>query len=257
MKKSSYIFVLLSLVFLWPVFAWAQVGENYTVELEGRMWNVKLDSTVKVVQNGIGTDMKLVDDLGFDERKNFFEGRLQVKFARAHKFNLEYIPLKWDADKVITKTIEFSGQTYTQGTRVQSSTDLKFFKGGYEYDFLAGSLGFLGGTLDVLVANGNVQLKAPSLAIDQKEDKTVPIPMIGLVGRVYPIRWVNLTAKASGLPLGSYGYVVDAEASLNINPIKYIGISGGYRYLETNLKYDNNSLNFKLDGPFVALDLRF
>jgi len=91
-EKSSYIFVLLSLVFLWPVFAWAQVGENYTVELEGRMWNVKLDSTVKVVQNGIGTDMKLVDDLGFDERNNFFEGRLQVKFARAHKFNLEYIP---------------------------------------------------------------------------------------------------------------------------------------------------------------------
>jgi len=141
MKKSSYIFVLLPLVFLWPVFAWAQVGENYTVELEGRMWNVKLDSTVKVVQNGIGTDMKLVDDLGFDERKNFFEGRLQVKFAGAHKFNLEYIPLKWDADKVLTKTIEFSGQTYTQGTRVQTSTDLKFLKGGYEYDFLAGSFG--------------------------------------------------------------------------------------------------------------------
>jgi len=257
MKKSSYIFVLLSLVFLWPVFAWAQVGENYTVELEGRMWNVKLDSTVKVVQNGIGTDMKLVDDLGFDERNNFFEGRLQVKFARAHKFNLEYIPLKWDADKVISKTIEFSGQTYTQGTRVQTSTDLKFLKGGYEYDFLVGSLGFLGGTLDVLVVNGNVQLKAPSLAIDQKEDKTVPIPMIGLIGRVYPIRWVNLTAKASGLSLGSYGYAIDAEASLNINPVKYIGIAGGYRYFETNLKYDNNSLNFKLDGPFVALDLRF
>jgi hypothetical protein len=249
--------VLLPLAFLWPVFSWAQVGEDYTVELEGRMWNVKLDSTVKVVENGIGTDVKLVDDLGFDERKNSFEGRLQVKFAKAHKFNLEYIPLKWDADKVLTKTIEFSGQTYPLGTRIQSSADLKLFKGGYEYDFLVGSLGFLGGILDVLVGNVNTQVKAQALAIDQKEDKTLPIPMIGLIGRVYPIRWVNLTAKASGISLGSYGYAVDAEASLNINPIKYIGIAGGYRYFETNLKYDNNSLNLKLDGPFVALNLRF
>jgi len=104
--------------------------------------------------------------------------------------------------------LNFRGKHTRKGTRVQTSTDLKFLKGGYEYDFLVGSLGFLGGTLDVLVVNGNVQLKAPSLAIDQKEDKTVPIPMIGLIGRVYPIRWVNLTAKASGLSLGSYGYAL-------------------------------------------------
>jgi len=233
------------------------VGEKYTVELEGRMWNAKLDSTVKVVENGIGTDTKLVDDLGFDERKNFFQGRVQVKLLKKHKFNLEYIPLKWDADKVVTRTIEFSGEKYTVGTRVQSSLDLKFLKGGYEYDFLVGKLGFLGGTLDVLVANASVQLKAPALGIDQKEDKTVPIPMIGLIGRIYPSKWVNLTGKASGLPLGSYGSVFDAEVSLNINPIKYLGISGGYRYFSTNLKYNDNSLDYKLDGPFVGLDIRF
>ena len=257
MKKSSWIGCLISLVFLWPCFSWAQVGERYTVELEGRMWNAKLDSTVKVVENGIGTDTKLVDDLGFDERKNFFQARLQVKFFKKHKFNLEYIPLKWDGDKVVSRTIEFSGEKYTVGTRVQSSLDLKFLKGGYEYDFLVGKLGFLGGTLDVLVANASVQLKAPALGIDQKEDKTVPIPMIGLIGRIYPSKWVNLTGKASGLPLGSYGSVFDAEVSLNINPIKYLGISGGYRYFSTNLKYNDNSLDYKLDGPFLALAIRF
>jgi hypothetical protein len=271
MKKTGWIVCILSLFFLWPGFAWAQtggqageqtggpVGENYTIEVEGRMWNVKLDSTVKIVDNGIGEDVNLVNDLGFEERKNFFEGRLQVKFARKHKFNLEYIPLKWDADKVLTRTIQINGQTYVAGTRVQSSLDLKFFKGGYEYDFLAGRAGFLGFTLDVLVANANTQVKAPDVVpiIDEKEDRTVPIPMIGFVGRVYPIRWVNLTAKASGLPAGDYGYVFDGEASLNINPIKYLGISGGYRYFVINVKYNDNSLDYRLDGPFVGLTLRF
>ena len=279
MKKAGWIVCLLSLLFLWPGFARAQggeqagdqegeqvgeqvkgpVGENYTIEVEGRMWNVKLDSTIKIVEDGIGTDVNLVKDLGFEERKNFFEGRLQVKFARKHKFNLEYIPLKWDADKVITQTIQINGQTYVAGTRVQSSLDLKFFKGGYEYDFLAGGVGFLGVTLDVLVANANTQVRAPELVpiIDVKEDRTVPIPMIGLIGRVYPIRWVNLTAKASGMPAGSYGYVFDGEASLNINPIKYLGISGGYRYFVINAKYNDSSLDYRLDGPFVGVSLRF
>jgi hypothetical protein len=283
MKKTCWIVWILSLFFLWAGFAWAQAGEqagekageqtgeqvgekaggpageNYTIEVEPRMWNVKLDSTVKIVDNGIGADVNLVNDLGFEERKNFFEGRLQIKFAKKHKFNLEYIPLKWDADKVLTQTIQINGQTYTAGTRVQSSLDLKFFKGGYEYDFLAGGAGFLGMTLDVLVADASTQVKAPDLVpiIDVKENRTVPIPMIGLIGRVYPIKWVNLTAKASGLPAGDYGYVFDAEASLNINPIKYLGISGGYRYFIVDVKYNDNSFYYRLDGPFVGLTLRF
>ena len=257
MKRILFAVGLLVLAFLWPVSAWTQVGENYTIELEGRYWRPRLDSTVQVVSNGIGSEFKLVDDLGFEEKKDFYEGRLQIKFARKHKFNFEYIPMKWDADKVVTKTIEFNGQIYPVGTRVQSSLDLKLFKGGYEYDFVAGQYGFFGGTLDALVVSGNIQLKAAELAIDQKEDKTFPFPMIGLIGRVYPIQWVNFTARLSGLPLGSYGYVVDAEGSLTINPIKYLGISGGYRYLEINVKYNDNSLDYRLDGPFVALDIRF
>jgi hypothetical protein len=81
--------------------------------------------------------------------------------------------------------------------------------------------------------------------------------MIGLIGRVYPVRWVNLTVKASGLPAGSYGYVFDGEASLGINPIRYLGISGGYRYFVIDAKYKDNSLDYRLDGPFVGVSLRF
>jgi hypothetical protein len=257
MKRINYGMLLPALFFLWPVLSWAQVGEDYNIEIEGRYWMPKLDATVKVVESNLGSDINLVNDLGFDDRKNFGEGHLQVKFARKHKFNFSFIQLKWEGDKNITRPIEFGGQIFTVDTNVQSKANLDLYKAGYEYDFLLGKTGFLGGTIDVLVAKVDVELKAPALAINEKEDKTVPIPMIGLIGRIYPIKWVNLTGKVSGIPLGSYGYVIDAEASLNINPVKYVGISGGYRYLQTNLKYDNNFLDFKLNGPFVALDIRF
>ncbi len=258
MKKINCGILLLALFFLWPALSWGQVGEDYHVEIGGRYWMPKLDSTVRVVEsNLVGTDVNLVDDLGFDDRKNFGEGHLQIKFARRHKFNFSFMPLKWEAEKILTRTIEFAGETFTVGTNVQSKADLDLFKAGYEYDFLVGKSGFLGGTIDVLVAKANVELKAPALAITEKEEKTIPFPIIGLIGRVYPIKWIHLTGKVSGIPLGGFGYVIDAEAILGLNPVKYVGISGGYRYLQTNLKYDNNFLDFRLHGPFVALDIRF
>lgn len=261
MKRTRVIVGVLVLVFSWPAFSWAQFdpwnAEDYNIELEGRYWRPKLDSTVKIVDNNIGTDVKLVDDLGLDEKKDFGEARLQIKFFNRNKFNFSYLPLKWDADKVLTRTIQFEGKTYAVGTRVQSELDLKLFKAGYEFDLLAGKLGFLGLTFDVLVADTNVQLKAASLAIDEKYGKTLPIPMIGISGRLNFVKWMGITAKVSGLPAGGYGYLLDAEGSLDINPIKYVGISGGYRFFKAKVSYDDNKADYQLDGPFAALKIRF
>lgn len=260
-KKMKAMAAIAFLAFPWPALSWAEFdlfnAEDYNIEVEGRYWKPKLDAKVKVVENGIGTEFNAVNDLGFDEEKGFGEGRLQIKIFNRHKLNFSYLPMKWDGDKVLTSTIQFAGQTYTAGTRVQSEADLKFFKGGYELDLIVSKYGFLGGTLDVMISDVNVQLKAPSLALDEKEGFTVPIPMIGLIARITPIKWVNLTARASGLPMGSYGHVFDAEAYLEINPIKYVGISAGYRYFSFLGEYDENKLDFKLDGPFAAVKVRF
>lgn len=256
MKKNFYGLVIFTFLG-WPFFSWAQIGEDYNLEIEGRYWKPSLDSTVKIVESGIGNEFKLVDDLGLAKDKDAGEGRMQIKFFRKHKFNFSFLPLKWEGDKIITRTIEFSGKTYTAGTRVQSKLDLNLFKIGYEYDFLTGENGFLGAAIDVAVGNVAIELKAPTLAIQEKEEITVPFPLLGLIGRFYPIKWLNFTAKISGLPLGSYGHIMDAEASLQINPLKYVGISGGYRYFEVRGRYNENSVDFKLDGPFATLLVRF
>jgi hypothetical protein len=232
-------------------------AEDYNIELEGRYWHPNLDSTVKIVNNNIGTDVNLVNDLGLDKENNFGEARLQVKFFNRNKLNFSYLPMKWDADQNIARTIQFNGQTYTAGTRVQSQLDMKLFKAGYEFDFITGQYGFLGANFDVLAADTHVELKAPALAIDEKHDATLPVPMIGVTGRLNFLKWLGVTARVSGLPAGGYGYVLDAEGSLDINPIKFVGISGGYRFLQAKATYRDNKADYKLDGPFVALKVRF
>jgi hypothetical protein len=257
MKNPKWILLILAEIFLLPVLSWAQVGENYTVELEGRYWRPQLDSTVRIVDNGVGQDFKLVEDLGFEEQQDSGEGRLQIKFARRHKINFSYLPLNYDGDKFLTRTIEFSGQVYPVGARVRSEMDLKMFKAGYEYDFISGPYGFLGATLDVLVADLHLELKAPDLGIDEKEDATVPIPLIGLNGRLPLGRLFALTAKISGLLAGGYGYIYDAEGSLDFNPVRYVGISAGYRFFGAKADIDDDSVDLKLQGPFASLKIRF
>lgn len=257
MKNLKWILLILTAIFCLPALSWAQVGENYTVELEGRYWRPKLDSTVRIVDSGIGQDFKVVDDLGFEERQDSGEGRLQIKFAERHKINFSYLPLNWDGDKVLTRTIEFSGQIYPGGTRAQSEMDLKMFRAGYEYDFLSGQVGFLGATLEVLVADVHLQLKAPALAIDEKEDATLPIPLVGLNTRLYLGKWFALTGKVSGLPAGGFGYIYDAEGSLDFNPVRYVGISVGYRFFGARAEDDDNLVDLKLQGPFASLKIRF
>ena len=250
-----------ALWFLFPALSWAEFdlfnAEDYNFELEGRYWKPKLNSTVRIVEDSIGTDVNLVNDLGFAETKGFGEARFQFKFFNRNKLNFSYLPMKWDADQVLTRTIQFNGQTYSAGTRVQSQLDMKLFKGGYELDLIVDRFGFLGFTLDVLVADNHIEMKAPAQGIDEKHDATVPIPMIGLVGRIIPVKWLNATAKVSGLPMGGYGYILDAEASIEINPVKYVGISAGYRYLSAKAQYDDNLAEYKLDGFFAALKVRF
>jgi len=240
-----------------PAYSWAKSAEDYTIESDGRFWRPRMDSTSKIWEANAGADLKTGEDLGMGERKNFSEGRVQVKFGQNHKLNLSYLPLKWGTDKVLTRPTEFSGANYQAGTRLQSKLDLQYYRAGYEYDFLAGASGFLGGAVDVLIADMKVGIKVPALSTEQREDRLAFIPMVGLIGCVSPVKWVNLTAKVSGLPLGDYGHAFDAEASLNFNPVSYLGISGGYRYFQTKARYDDNSVDFRFGGPFLNLNIRF
>ena len=74
-------------ILLWPAISWPQETEKCNILLEGRYWYPKLNSTLKIVENQIGTDINLVDDLGFDAEKGFGEARLQIKARQYHKFN--------------------------------------------------------------------------------------------------------------------------------------------------------------------------
>ncbi len=60
--------------------------------------------------------------------------------------------------------------------------------------------GFLGATAYVLVTHFNVEIHAPEIDVNHKENGTIPLGLVGLTGRVSPIPWLALTVKVSGFP---------------------------------------------------------
>jgi outer membrane receptor protein involved in Fe transport len=68
---------------------------------------------------------------------------------------------------------------------------------------------------------------------------------------------IHIFAEVSGLPAGSLGHVLDAEAGIRFVPVPFLTIGGGYRYLDVKIEHDNDSGALKLSGPFAAVSVRF
>ena len=251
LKKNAGL--VLFLLFLVPAVA---ASQDYTLEIEGRYWRPQLNSVVDMFDDVIKSRVDLVKDLGFDEKKDAGEVRLQVRFSEKHKVNFSYLPLEWNADAILQGTSQFDGQTYTFGTRVQSHLGLKFIKLGYEWDFLAGKTGFLGATFDLLVLDLHMRIKEPEFSMEQNYDITFPAPLLGMTGRWNIAGWLSLGGKISGMYGGGYGFVLDSEGSLDLSPVKWAVVSAGYRYLELKGGYQNYQGDYRLYGPFVALKFR-
>ncbi|MBE7415283.1 MAG: hypothetical protein HS130_08655 [Deltaproteobacteria bacterium] len=50
---------------------------------------------------------------------------------------------------------------------------------------------------------------------------------------------------------------MDAEASVNLKPVPFVVISGGYRYFRLHAEHDSDLADLTLNGPFVMLRADF
>lgn len=247
-------YLLFFLFFLFPPGLQAQ---DTRFEIEGRYWQPRLDSVVDMLNGTIKSRVDLVKDLGFEEKKDSGEVRVHVALSKAHKIHFSFLPLEWKSDAMLQTTAQLNGEIFKVGTRVQSHLDLNFIALGYEWDFLVKEGGFLGATFDVMILDLHTSFKEPEFATEQKYDVTFPAPLLGLAGRWKIAPWLSFGGKFSGMYAGGLGHIVDAEAGMDFIPFKWVGVSGGYRFLELNGDYREYQGNYRLDGPFVALKARF
>jgi hypothetical protein len=255
---SRKILLILAIFVFTPCLAFAQ--KDVTLEFEGRYWFTTLKGNVKVTLNDIGTGVDLKRDLDIDD-EGYPELRLTWYTGPKSKIRLAYTQADYEGDKNLTKTIEFNGETYHVGTRVETDFDLRYIRLGWAWQFINVGKGFLklGTLVEAKGFWGKAAIEAPDLAIPVKKSENFyfVLPTIGLALDINPHRMLNIFAEGSGMYAGSYGYMYDAEAGIKLIPIKILSILAGYRILEFKAGNDPDYAKVRVYGPFVGVTVRF
>jgi len=238
-----------------------------SVEAEGRYWFPALSGKVKVsASTVVGSEVDLKDDLGM-EGENTFDGEVAVRFLSRNRLRASAVHIDLDGDQSVPRTFQFGGQIFNVSTPVQSSLDLTMYRVAYEFDFIKNPLGFLGIVVEARLLDGEVHLRAPSVSLDERKKVFLPLPGLGLVGRidlpVPSLPWLrpSVTAEVAGVTIGQQGTFVDATAAVRFAlvrlPLFSLEIAGGYRYVTLRVEGSDNLGELTLRGPFALVAVTF
>ena len=222
------------------------------VDLEGRYWLTTMDDEIK--SGTTGDTINLVDDLGVDDKENFFDVRATLELG-SHRLRYGYMPLNWKGTKTISQDIVFNGQTYSALDTVNTELDIAYHRLGYEYDIIDTLDNRLGVIFEVKYFDIDASLT--STGLNETASVKAPVPTVGIAAQVGLPFLLTVGGEVTGITLGSAAWLVDAEAGVNFKPAPFVVVSGGYRLLKLHLDYDDDLADISVQGPFVMLRADF
>lgn len=253
MKKTYLALSLLLVAFFLPASSSA-----FEIGARGYYWFPSLDGNVKVDEAAIiGTTINFEKDLGIED-ENYPSVEVFLGGGR-HHLSLTYTDIDYSGKKKLTRTITFNGVDYNVNALVESSIEYKMMDLLYQYDFLNLEnvlAGFsLGAVLQVKYLDGEVGLK--TTGIDEKEDFTFPIPMIGL-NLHFGLLADVLEARLRGTAIGYAGNTIyELMGDISWTPFPFLDIHGGYKTFVIDIDEDDVVFDYDMSGPYVALTLSF
>jgi len=236
-------------------------GEDYHVEIAGGFWNPTPQVLISSESLGIpGSDIDFVSDLGI-EKKRFRELRLVLRPARKHKFRINYIPISYTAQSVLTRNIVFNGIQYRVGLPVTSALTWRAWRFGYEYDFIYRDRGFVGFIVEAKYTD--VEARLNSLIGEEFARARAPIPALGGIGRAYVAPNISVTGELTGFKLPNSidenyaGRYLDFDLYGTVNFSDHVGVQLGYRSFDVMYRVDEDFGDFVLKGVYFTGVVRF
>lgn len=234
--------------------------QQSNVELEARLWSAALTGTVEVREGGLGTTIDLEDDLGIEDDEPV-ELRLTLRPSRRTQVRLAWTNLSFDGDEVLSRTIEFGGQTFTFSSRVVSQLDVDYARAGFAWQFLSNRDGTfrLGPLVEVKGFRGEASIAAPELPFPAAESEELE-GAFGAVGAVLDIeagRWVQVFAEGSYVVEADDAEGTDLEAGIRVLFAERLAAVVGYRSFSVEAAEDDDEFDLDIEGPYVGLTLRF
>lgn len=243
--------------------------------IEGGVYFPQVDSSVAVnskVNAGVGTDIDMEDDLGFDDSATL--AAIQAGWRISRKFSVvaEYFSLGRDTTHTTTRSITFDGATYPVSTSLTSEFKSDVYRLYLGYSFVRNDKADLGVALGLhatdfgvsLEGQGRVGGNAGATLQRRAQDFLAPMPTVGLYGSYEVMPRLTLGARADYLSLsvGDYdGELINLQAKVTYRVFENIGIGAAWRYVDYRVDVDKDRyagrFEYEFNGPSLFLQAGF
>ena len=228
--------------------------DSYKVKISGYWFYAKPSGTLEGA-NETGT-IDITKDLGFSSYSTF-TGKVDWKFTRKNHLYLVVNPVDFSHQTILTRTIEFQGQTFAAGLTTQSELRTNLYAPGYQYDIIRRRRGHLGiaAQLDLfdtrasITATGTLQVNGGGVqqgTVSATGSLLAPIPVFGPEFRLYFTHRVYLQGNLYGMYFFGYGNFLSSSRGLGVRLGKHVGMNGGYQ-LGSRLTVNNDSSSDRID----------
>jgi hypothetical protein len=244
---------LFLLVFAAVTVASAQDREDFHVELTASGWQTSLEGEVQA--GGLPVDLKR--DLALENRWTFF-GRLVLKPARKHRIVIEGAPYQFEGRNILERTIVYAGRTYAIREDIESTAELTYLYGAYQYDFFSRASGHLGVQAGVAYIDAAGEIRSVARGISGRDEERFPMPLVGIEGRAFIVpRRVSVSGEIKGLALGRFGYFVQGgvDGGVTLGPVTFLA---GYKILDADVheREGGPGIRPRISGPIIGIQLR-
>jgi hypothetical protein len=240
--------------------AHAQVlpAEDHVVELGVMFWKPSPELTLSTnALSGAGVnDVDFVQEFGLE---NKFFREFRASLGRNHKFRVNFVTIKYDAETTIRRTIVFQGRTFTIGAPASADIQWNLWKFGYEWDVVSRERGFLGFIADLKYNKIEASIDSPALTSAAATDTTAWVPTFGVIGRGYLAPMVAITGEFTGLSITRDDEIkfFDFDLYGTVSFGRNVGVQGGYRSVVVDYLVDEDSGDLKMKGPYFGALVRF
>lgn len=248
--------ILLTCLFLF--FFNSTVHASETVSLKVGYLLLSPSGKMAVYHNGLGTKIDLENDLDLDD-----SGGLTAEAALAFgdiKLSVGYLPISFEGNTVLSRSILFNGKNYSFSTPVQSSLDLDIIDAGLTWFFInlddVPTRFQLGLELAVKVTDVETSVTEGTIGLDDSASATLPIPTLGLRTRVAFSDFIGVVGRIGYMEY-SDNHFLDGDVQIEFSPLPMVGLYAGYRYLDVAIDESDVFVDAVFSGFYGGALVRF
>lgn len=216
------------------------------------------DSSLRLDSNtlGIGTEIDMENDLGFDKNLETFRFDADWRFLPRHRASFSIYRYSRDATRTINRDIQFGDQVFAINTTVASEFDMTVYKASYAYSVIQNAKFDLGLSAGVHLMDFKTSITATGLGASESAKLLAPLPVLGVRGTwaITPTVFLkgNLDVFAISVDDTS-GTFTDALVAFEYDAFEHFGVGIGYNRVYMNIEADGDKFNGEAGAGFGAV----